>query len=62
MENKTAQVDNQAPEKRITHIRIPVSLKRRLDKIRKDTGKMADSVNKDILQLGIEEYYKRVSQ
>lgn len=62
MENTTSSVTNQVEEKIITHIRVPIYLKKRLDKIRKNTGKMADSVNKEILQLGIEEYYKRLKK
>lgn len=62
MENNTEQNANQVEEKKFTHIRIPKQLKKRLDKIRKSTGKMVDTVNKEIVQLGIDEYYKRVSQ
>lgn len=61
MENNVMQTERQDEKKKITHIRVPVSLKVRLDKIRKDTGKLADVVNKEIIQLGIDAYYKNQS-
>lgn len=40
------------------HIKIPAYLKRRLDKIKKDTGKQMEAISKEILSIGIKKYYE----
>lgn len=60
MEDTTISKSSQS-KKDYVPIRIPRSLKRRLNKIQKDTGKLHDTINVEIIQLGIDKYYEQLN-
>ncbi len=52
-------IENKQTEDKTTHIVLPRSLKIRLDKIKRETGRSLLNVNIEIVRAGLDAYYKK---